>query len=226
MKKSIISKTLIIYTVLCVSLSCERDTDITDFSPTGAGFPVDLDLSVKWASCNVGASSSEDYGDYFAWGEVDLKSTYRWGTYMYSKGYEKPITKYNTNSWYGRVDNKTQLELSDDAARANWDGDWRMPTYAELTELRENCTWTWTSQNGVNGYKVTSKSNGNSIFLPAAGFRDGSSLYDAGSGGYYWSSSIGTPDPHYAGNVIFGSDDVYRDRYSRCVGLSVRPVCQ
>ena len=101
---------------------------------------VNLGLSVKWATCNVGASSPEEYGDYFAWGEVEPKSIYDFSTYKYCNGSETTLTKYNYSSSYGTVDNKTTLELSDDAARANWGGSWRMPTDAELTELREQCT--------------------------------------------------------------------------------------
>ena len=135
-------------------------------------------------------------------------------------------TKYNTNSSFGTVDNKTTLELSDDAARANWGGSWRMPTRAEQEELQNNCTWTWTTQNGVNGYKVTSKSNGNSIFLPAAGYRLDSSLYYAGRYGYYWSSSLSSDLPCSAYIFYFNSsyvDGYFHYRYS---GLPVRPVCQ
>ena len=187
---------------------------------------VDLGLSVKWATCNVGANKPEGYGDYFAWGETQPKSTYNWSTYKWCRGSHDTQTKYNTNSSYGTVDNKKTLELSDDAARANWGGAWRMPTDAEFTELREQCTWTWTTQNGVNGYKVTSKSNGNSIFLPAAGYRDDSSLDDAGSYGDYWSSSLYTGSPYLAWGVYFDSSGVDRGYGSRYGGLSVRPVCQ
>ena len=185
---------------------------------------VDLGLSVKWATCNVGASKPEDYGDYFAWGETTTKSTYNWSTYKYCNGSYNSLTKYNTRSDYGTVDNKTQLDLSDDAARANWGGAWRMPTDAELTELREQCTWSWTTQNGVNGYKVTSKSNGNSIFLPAAGCRYGGSLLDAGNYGYYWSSLLSTDYPRNAYELNFSSGNVSRNGYGRDYGLSVRPV--
>ena len=186
---------------------------------------VDLGLSVKWATCNVGASSPEDYGDYFAWGETEPKEVYDWSTYKYCNGSYDSLTKYNTSSSCGTtVDNKTQLELTDDAARANWGGRWRMPTEAELTELRNNCTWTWTIQNGVNGYKVTSKSNGNSIFLPAASYRSGSSFINAGKFGNYWLSSLFTDYPYSAYDMIFSSS--YVDQYGsdRCCGLSVRPV--
>ncbi|MGM9783219.1 MAG: DUF1566 domain-containing protein [Paludibacteraceae bacterium] len=134
------------------------------------------------------------------------------------------MTKYNTRRSYGTVDNKTVLELADDAARANWGGAWRMPTDAEWTELRENCTWTWITKNGVNGYEVKSKINGNSIFLPAADFRSDDDLYGAGRDGYYWSSSLYTGSPDRAWHVYFCSDYVHRYEGGRGYGLSVRPV--
>lgn len=187
---------------------------------------VDLGLSVKWATMNVGATKPEEYGDYFAWGETEPKDVYDWSTYKHCYGSPTSLNKYNTSSLYGRiVDGKTQLDLSDDAARANWGGAWRMPTDAEMTELREQCTWIWTTQNGVNGYKVTSKSNGNSIFLPAAGYRNDSSLNKAGSNGYYWSSSLNTDYPYDAWSVYFYSDYVSRGYNYRSDGRSVRPVC-
>ena len=186
---------------------------------------VDLGLSVKWATCNVGASKPEDYGDYFAWGETQPNEVYGWSTYKWCNGRAAALTKYNYSSYWGNLDNKTQLELSDDAARANWGGSWRMPTDAELIELFEQCTWTWTIQNGKYGYKVTSKSNGNSIFLPAAGYREDGSLYNAGSCGYYWSSSISTDRPDCAYTLGFCSDTVLRFDNARDEGFSVRPVC-
>ena len=187
---------------------------------------VDLGLSVKWATCNVGASKPEEYGDYFAWGETQPKTTYDWSTYKWCNGSYDTQTKYCTNSSYGTVDYKTQLELSDDAARANWGGSWRMPTKAEQDELREQCIWSWTTQNGVNGYKVTSKKNGNSIFLPAAGYRGGSSLNYAGGYGDYWSSSLYTDYPYNAYGLNFTSDYVDWISDGRCIGFAVRPVCQ
>ena len=190
---------------------------------------VDLGLSVKWATCNVGASKPEEYGDYFAWGETQPKYYYDWSTYKWCRGSYDTQTKYCTSSSYGSVDNKTQLELSDDAARANWGGSWRMPTDAELTELCEQCTWTWTTQNGVYGYKVTSMKSGytnKSIFLPAAGYRNDSSLYSAGSFGLYWSSSLYSYDPDRAYGLGFYSGIVAWNSYDRNCGHSVRPVCQ
>ena len=189
---------------------------------------VDLGLSVKWATCNVGAIKPEEYGDYFAWGETQPKSTYSnysWSTYKYCNGSSSTLTKYNTSSSFGTVDNKTTLELSDDAARANWGGSWRMPTDAEITELRMQCTWKWTTLNGVYGYKVSSRKNGNSIFLPAAGYRDGWSLDDAGSRGYYWSSSLFADYPSDALGVYFESG-IMGNNGDRYCGFSVRPVCQ
>ena len=205
----------------------DSDPNIPDPNPnTGNHEYVDLGLSVKWATCNVGASKPEEYGDYFAWGETQPKDYYDWSTYKWCNGSYDTQTKYCTDSYYGTVDNKTTLDLSDDAARANWGGSWRMPTRAEQDELRENCTWTWTTQNGVNGYKVTSKKNGNSIFLPAAGFRYDSSLDSAGSYGFYWSSSLYTDYPGIAYYSYFYSDSVDWSYYYRYIGFTVRPVCQ
>ena len=221
--------------------SCQKDDEVifvgngstsgTTGTENGYGY-VDLGLSVKWATCNVGANNPEDYGDYFAWGETTTKSTYSWSTYKYCNGSSSTLTKYCNMSSYGNngfTDNKTQLDLSDDAARANWGGSWRMPTTAEQDELRSNCTWTWTTQNGVNGYKVTSKKNGNSIFLPAAGYRSDRSLYGVGVSGYYWSSSLYTgyadyPDTAYYLGFVSDYVDWYYD--DRVYGHSVRPVCQ
>ena len=186
---------------------------------------VDLGLSVKWATMNVGASKPEDYGGYYAWGETEPKEVYNWSTYKHCRGSETTLTKYNAYSHLGTVDNKTELDAIDDAAVVNWGGSWRMPTDAEQTELRNNCTWTWTSQNGVNGYKVTSKSNGNSIFLPAAGYYLDSSLHNAGIYGLYWSSSLRTDHLYSAWRVNFGSFYVEGGSYPRDSGLSVRPVC-
>ena len=213
------------YAVNSKGTSYGEQKSFTTKNSSDPAYYVDLGLSVKWATCNVGADSPEDYGDYFAWGETQPKSTYNWSTYKWSEGDSDNLTKYCTISSYGTVDYKTQLDLSDDAACANWGGSWRMPTYEEFTELREKCSCTWTTQNGVKGYKVTSKTNGNSIFLPAAGYRDDSSLSEAGSYGYYWSSSLGTDSPDYARYVYFSSSSVdWNDNY-RYYGQSVRPVC-
>ncbi len=210
-------------------------TGACEVSVTEAPKPQAVDLGLpsglKWASWNVGASAPEEYGDYFAWGETVPKEVYDWSTYKWCNGALGKLTKYCTDSscWdsAGPMDNKTTLDLDDDAAHINCGGSWRMPTDAEWTELRENCTWTWTTQNGVNGRRVTSKTNSNSIFLPAAGRRYFTYLYNAGSCGYYWSSSLNTDNPNGAWYVYFNSDDVNRsiDLY-RFFGFSVRPVSE
>ncbi|MBO7325250.1 MAG: InlB B-repeat-containing protein, partial [Bacteroidales bacterium] len=154
---------------------------------------VDLGLpsGLKWATCNVGATKPEGYGHYFAWGETSPKDNYDWSTYKYCNGSAITLTKYNNESVLGTVDRKSTLEFSDDAARVNWGGKWRMPTKAELQELGKYCDWTWTIQNGVKGYKVISKTNGNSIFLPATGYCQGTSgAYPVGQYGYFWTSSL------------------------------------
>lgn len=191
---------------------------------------VDLGLpsGIKWASCNVGAEKPEDYGNYYAWGEVLPKEDYLLATYKYANGASDKLTKYCTkasNGDNGFTDNKTTLDPEDDAARVNWGGSWRMPTDAEWTELCEQCTWTWTTQNGINGYQVASKTNSNSIFLPAAGYRSGTGLDDVGHSGYYWSSLLHESDPYYAWDLYFYSGNVLWFDYVRQRGQPVRPVC-
>ena len=189
---------------------------------------VDLGLpsGTLWATCNVGATTPEGYGNYYAWGETTTKSTYNWSTYRYCNGSESTITKYCNNSNYGNngfTDYLTTLQLSDDAARANWGGDWRMPTKAEWEELMNNTTETWTTQNGVYGRRFTA-SNGNSLFLPAAGCRHDGSLSGAGSYGNYWSNSLDTGSPYYAWYLYFNSGDSHMTSYYRYYGRSVRAV--
>ena len=188
---------------------------------------VDLGLSVKWATCNVGASRPSDYGSYFAWGETKPKSDYSWSTLKYCLDSDgNKFSKYVTENSYGSVDAKRTLETTDDAARVNWGGKWRMPTRNELMELKDKCTWTWTTLNGHKGYNVTSKINGNSIFLPAAGYCSDDNLTNAGSSGRYWSSSLNTDDPYNACSMGFNSGYMCTDYYNRYFGRSVRPVSE
>ena len=183
---------------------------------------VDLGLpsGLKWATCNIGASSPEEYGDYFAWGETTTKTEY---TKENCPTYGLSISELESQ---GYIDGEGNLTPSHDAATANWGGSWRMPTKAECQELLDNCTWEWTQVNGVNGSKVTGP-NGNSIFLPAAGHRLGSSLSNAGSLGIYWSS---TPyDSNYISHAcILYFNYVYEIVYddSRRIGLPVRPIIE
>ena len=186
---------------------------------------VDLGLpsGTLWADRNVGADSPEAYGDYFAWGEIATKSTYNCSTYKWCRGDYNTMTKYCTDSNYGTVDNNTVLDLEDDAAYVNMGPEWRMPTYDELNELRNYCTWVWTNQNGTNGWKVTGP-NGNSIFLPAAGFRNNSDLYLAGIIGDCWSSSLCESGSNHAWCLYFKSGNHSTNCRSRDIGYTVRAV--
>ena len=182
----------------------------------GYGY-VDLGLSVKWAMCNVGAERPEEYGDYFAWGELEPKESYTWENYRFGVGEELPfkskLSKYNTDRNRGVVDNKTTLDLVDDVANVRWGGSWRMPTLEEWTELRQNCTWTVDSINGVKGLRATSNKPGKtdrSIFLPEAD---------------YWSSSLEKLPLYAMGLTIhdieFLNLDIVMPRERGC---PVRPV--
>lgn len=209
--------------------------------------PIDLGVSVKWASCNLGAIVPEGYGDYYAWGETeplyadghsqdDLCETgnwryywrmgYNWSSYKWSTSSDPydshPITKYNTDSSYGSVDNKTELDPEDDVAHVILGGKWRIPTWEELSEL-QSFTWTWTTLNGVNGYTVTGN-NGNSIFIPAAGSWD-TGVRDVGSQGCFWLSNLNIDWPEVALALFFDSSSTHFTTGStRCFGLTVRPV--
>ena len=186
-------------------------------------------------------TNPEDYGDYYAWGEIDPyyssqdpltwkdgKRGYNWDSYKWSNGSSNTLTKYITNSSYGTVDNKTVLEPEDDVAHVKLGGKWRIPTDAEWTELMAKCTWTWVTNyngSGING-RLVKATNGNSIFLPAAGRRYGATLNNVCSSGYYWSSSLYTVYSCDAWQVFFRSDDVGKYVDLRFCGLSVRPVSE
>ena len=170
---------------------------------------VDLGLSVKWATMNVGANNPGDYGDYFAWGEVRTKSVY-WTDN--NKTWEKTMGNISGNSQY-------------DAARYHWGGSWRLPTKKELEELKDKCRWTWTEQDGHNGYRVVGP-NGNSIFLPAAGYRKlDSTLFD-GTDGSYMSGSPDESSTQLAYRLYFSDDSRRVDSTVRINGISVRPVSE
>ncbi|MBQ9640127.1 MAG: hypothetical protein IJV06_00975 [Bacteroidaceae bacterium] len=201
-----------------------------ELQPLNNGYEyVDLGLSVKWATMNVGASSPEDYGDYFAWGETTTKKPpYNWANYKFGNHYT--LTKYCTAENCGIVDNKTKLELCDDAASVNWGGTWRIPSIEEIKELQEKCTWTWTSLNGVNGMNVLGPS-GKSIFLPAAGYYfypDDEWPNDVRKSGAFWSNSLGSDYrlPYYASGFYFSPEYKYFTAPYRYEGRSIRAVCQ
>ena len=186
---------------------------------------IDLGLpsGTLWADRNVGAESPETYGDYFAWGETEPKDYYDWSTYKWCNGSSTTQTKYCTNSSYGTVDNKTTLDLEDDAAYVNMGSEWRMPTCEELDELKTKCTWTWKTQNGVNGYRVTGK-NGNSLFLPATGYHYNRGLTCAGSHGFYWSSSLYESRANEANALVSYLGYYNTSCYNRYYGCPVRAV--
>ena len=180
---------------------------------------VDLGLSVKWATYNIGASSPEEYGDYFAWGETEPKDVYDWSTYKWCNGSQNTLTKYCTKREYGVVDNKTALELEDDAAHVNWGGEWRMPTKAELEELRTKCTWLPAKINGVSGREITGP-NGNTLFLPYSGYCS-EGKYPGGGTGHSWSS---TSSAYNAYKLVYSWNGYYVFDDLRCFGFTIRAV--
>ena len=192
-----------------------------------------LPSGLKWAKCNVGAEKETDYGYYFQWGDIEDKSNAdcSWESYKYCNGSFDTLTKYcvdnNECGPFGTVDNKITLDLEDDVVRTNMGGDWRMPTQTEIQELLENTENEWVEDfngSGVNGRKFSSKINGNSIFIPAAGIcRDGSVDYVGSSGGV-WSSSLKDEYPNLAWYLYFNLGDCYIYGSRRCIGRSVRGV--
>lgn len=187
---------------------------------------VNLGLSVKWATFNVGANKPEDYGDYIAWGETEPKETYSWKTYKWCEGEPETWTKYCTNSEYGIADYKETLDLEDDAAHANWGDKWRMPTPNEWKELYQKCNWELITKNGIKGYQVTAN-NGNSIFLPRAGlnyaYQHG---YATDSVGYYYSNTLRSSykGEQYASFMLMHDEYIGGSTAIRYYGLSIRPV--
>ena len=217
MKKYLLYPLLIITALAVVACSKDDDTQWNNYEKkyhNGYEY-VDLGLpsGVMWATYNVGASSPEGYGDYYAWGETTTKSDYSKSSYQYHNGSD--YVNIGSNISGTRYD----------VARAQWGGSWRMPTKAEFQELIDRCTWTWTTYNNVNGCKVTGP-NGNSIFLPAAGYREGTGLGDRGSRGHYWSGSLDERFQGCAYLLYFGSGDRHVFSIFREYGCSVRPVME
>ena len=195
---------------------------------------VDLGLpsGALWGTCNIGANAPEDYGDYFAWGETDPKTTYTWVNYKHCKDSYGTLTKYCCNSVWGYEDysdNLTVLEAIDDKARTAWGGEWRMPTKAECEELFANTVEdVWTTLNGVAGRLLTF-ANGSSIFLPAAGFYTKDEYESGESSGYYWSSSLYTENngiaPYNAWLLQCDGGNCRMWDFGRLNGLTIRPIC-
>ena len=180
----------------------------TEYVPSESNEYIDLGLSVKWATCNLGTDKPEEFGESYAWGEVETKDSYEWSNYKWCNGTSTSITKYCITSYYGKVDNKTTLELSDDAASVNLGGYWRIPTTAEVEELMSECDWIW--QKG--GYLVISKVNGKSIFIPSANYC-----------AKYWTSDMS--DSSYASDILYVSPSENKKTCDDCKkGLLIRPV--
>lgn len=203
-----------------------QNTSSSDTSFPGDGAEhtlVDLGLSVKWATCNVGATSVYDGGNFYSWGGTATKESYTASTDAYCNcadnydncGNAFHFTKYN------HIDNTKVLESADDVATVTWGSDYRMPTQEEFEELKTSCTWTWDATH--KGYLVEG-ANGNSIFLPAAGYRGASDVESQGVYGLYWSSSLYTETGNFAYSLYFKSGSIYNSDSYRCYGYSVRPV--
>ena len=221
MKKIIRLAVAMVIAAICFS-SCHVQSTVKQ-SKKESVVVVDLGLpsGTLWADRNVGADNPEDAGDYFAWGETTTKSTYSWSNYKHGNDGDSVVAKK-----YNKSDRRTTLERIDDVAYQQWGSDWCLPTQAQIEELGDECTWTWTTRNGKNGYEVKSKRNGNSIFLPATGYKgsDGTTS-SLGSYGYYWSSSLGAGYPDDARGLNFGSNYVDAGYVGgRSYGQSVRPV--
>lgn len=184
---------------------------------------IDLGLSIRWASCNIGATAPEENGNFYAWGDTLTRSSFTWGTYPYSGTSTNTMTKYCTRAANGTVDNRSTLIAFDDAAYINWGETWRMPTWTEWNELITQCTWKDTTINNVSVWQVTGP-NGNSIYLPKVGYKNNSSVT---AGCYYWSSTLNTANSNdqcnralYI-NAANRSGAMYGLRY---VGMPVRAV--
>ena len=216
MKKTIIT---LITLITCISLHAQEGKQGGESHEY-----VDLGLpsGTLWATCNIGASKPEEYGNYFAWGETEPKDSYKWSTYKWCNGSDSTMTKYCTDSKYGTVDNKKELLPEDDAATANWGNDWCMPSLEQFEELYnpDYTTADIMTLNGVKGRKLTSKKNGKSIFLPAAGYRNNTSIVHAGIKVDYWTRSLITTS---CNNAYYRSY-IVSAYYPRLVGLPVRPV--
>ena len=226
-------------------VSCSDDKDEPEIPDNHEYVDLGLPSGTLWATCNVGANSPEEYGDYFAWGETEPKDIYEWTTYKWCNWICDTVTdyyfivdvtwyKYYYKNWVNNTnvkgDNKMELDPEDDAACVNWGPQWRMPTLEQIQELVDKCYWQWTQKNDVNGYLVTGP-NGNSIFLPASGARS-SRLYNDGKCSYFWSRTLCSKDKlaiesadHEDAYIMFfnwWNNEVWYDR--RSDGNTVRAV--
>ncbi|MBR4301468.1 MAG: hypothetical protein IKT84_06075 [Bacteroidales bacterium] len=195
-------KTVLIFLVVCAfvfNIHAQNEINGHEY--------VDLGLSVKWATCNVGANAPHEYGNYYAWGETETKNSYN---------------KSNSLT-YRKVRENISGDASRDASRANWGTCWRMPTKEEMLELINGCNWTWTTQNGTRGYKVIGR-NGNSIFLPAAGGYDATTLGSRDKRCFYWTSTPESGLDHFAWVLCTTVNNIKIDWTTPYYGFPIRPV--
>lgn len=198
----------------------------TETSPTHGFVDLGLPSGTLWATCNIGANAPEECGYYFAWGETEPKDSYSWGNYKYCYQVSTALTKYCFNAYLGLnnfTDNLIKLEPEDDAATVNWGSEWRMPTKIEFQELRDNTTKTWTIQNGMSGCLLTAP-NGNTLFLPAAGYCSDQQNYLYVHGQYWISNLSETSSTRAQCYIIEGNWNFYPWELERYYGLSIRPV--
>ena len=209
-------------------VSCSKEAGQESATPPEGA--VNLGLSVFWAECNLGADDPVGYGDFYAWGELEDKEDYTWETYRFrtdgnSEG-DVILSKYNSIASHGVVDQKVALDPEDDVVRVRLGGKWRLPTMKEFQELIDSCEWTWTNKRGVLGYKVESRVNGNSIFLPSTGYCYQKALHGEGYGGYYWTSGTHGTTSSKAHRLFFTPNRKGSSLYLRCLGQPVRPVSE
>lgn len=221
---------LITGVILCTLSACSSDDD-EKYDPieVNGHEAIDLGLSVKWAACNIGATTPTEYGSYYSYGETTTKNKYYWDTYKWCYGDNRDmLSKYCSDNECGDVDNLTTLTTSDDVATVKWGNKWRMPTKEEYKELLERCTLKWVQKNNVNGCLVTGPS-GKSIFLPASGFRSLTDLRHLGKYGSYLTATI-ADDNNCAYTFAFDQEKEI-DEWGifsglRCFGFPIRPVTE
>lgn len=230
MKKELKTLGLVLASILTMGLSSSCSNDDNEIeSKSREAVDLGLPSGTLWAHCNIGASKPEEFGNYYAWGETEVKSIYSEKTYKHCNGsIEGDLTKYCDDKYRGQRDDKKVLDPEDDVAHIKWGEKWRMPTKDDFDELYRNCTWSWTSVNGVYGYEVKSKTNNNYIFLPAARYRDDDE--DKGISdlpfGCYWTSTLHRGGCDYAYSMRIYTNDYYPDYDWRACGMTVRAVCK
>lgn len=224
-KKTIIMKrTFLLISFMLCAVFASAQNESSENKAAAEAVDLGLPSGTLWASCNIGATKPEEFGDYFAWGETETRESFKREEYLHIKpGQENVMAIRRVFTDLGKDIAGTEY----DVAHVKWGGQWVMPSLGQFAELEQNCNWEWTELNGVNGYKITSKKNGNSIFLPAAGSKASQRTSNIGVYGLYWSCTIGYSGPSDACNLMIeqGSDR-RRQTSLRSMGYTVRAVCK